>query len=163
MDHLLHDTNFWVLISFVIFIGVFLKYGKSQVLAGLDKRIDEIKTELDTAEKLRVDAQELLAEYQRKHKDAIGEAERIIADAKSQADSIRVKAEDDLSKTMSRREQQLNERLARIEENARQEVEAYTAKIAVNVARTVLKDKIDSKTDKALHESTLNQASNALN
>jgi len=162
MDHLLHDTNFWVLISFVIFVGVFLKYGKAQVLSGLDNRINEIKNELETAEKLRVDAQELLAEYQRKHKDAIGEAETIIATAKKNAESLRVKAEDDLQKTITRREQQLNERLARIEENARHEVESYTAQIALNAARTVLKDKIDSKTDKVLHEAALNQASKTL-
>jgi F-type H+-transporting ATPase subunit b len=163
MDQLLYDTNFWVLISFVIFIGVFIKYGKAQVLSGLDKRIDEIKNELDVAEKLRVDAQELLAEYQRKQKDAIGEAERIIQDAKNNAEALRQKAEDDLQKSMSRREQQLNDRLKRIEDNARQEVEAYTAQIAINAARSVLNEKIDSKIDKNLQEETLKQASKTLN
>ena len=163
MTELLHDTNFWVLISFVIFVGVFLKYGKNQLLANLDGRIDAIKNELDLAERLRVEAQELLADYQRKHKDAMGEAERIIADAKKNAELMRQKAEEDMEKTMSRRAEQLNERLARIEENAKHEIEAYTARIAVNAARSVLSDKMDSKSNKESIESTLNQLSKTLN
>ena len=111
MDALLNDTNFWVLISFVIFMGVAWKYGRKSALAGLDGKIDTIKTELATAEKLRVEAQELLAEYQRKHKDALREADDIIAKAKSHAESMRAKAESDLEVTMKRREDQLQQTL----------------------------------------------------
>ena len=129
---LLHDTNFWVTISFVIFVLVFLKYGKAAALKGLDDNIDAIKTELMQAETLRVDAQELLAEYQRKHKDALSEADKIIAQAKKNAEEIRLKAEADMDRTNERRKTQLDEKLSRIEQNARQEIEAYTAKIAIN-------------------------------
>jgi F-type H+-transporting ATPase subunit b len=162
MSELLYDTNFWVLISFVIFIGVFIKYGLKTALGGLDNKINAIKTELAQAETLRVEAQELLAEYQRKHDDAIKEAELIIADAKKHAESIRLKAEDDMERTKTRREQQLADKLARIEENAKSEIQAYTARIAVNAARDILSQNMDSKSDKVIIENTLAQASKAL-
>lgn len=163
MTELLHDTNFWVLVSFVIFVGVFLKFGKSMVLESLDGKIDSIRTELATAEKLRVDAQELLAEYQRKHKDAVNEATQIVAKAQQHAEEIRNKAEADLAETMARREAQLNERLSRIEHKAMQDIQSYTASIAVNAARDLLKDKIDTKADKSIINSNLETVSKTLN
>lgn len=162
-ETLLHDTNFWVLISFVIFVAVFLKYGKAKVLQGLDDKIQTIKNDLQTAETLRVEAQEILAEYQRKQKDAVKEAENIIAEAKIKAQAIREHSEKEWSKTMSRREEQLNERLKRIEDNARSEIQTYTAKLAVNSTRKILQDNLSSKTDKQLVSDTLNQIPNSLN
>lgn len=160
---LLHDTNFWVLISFVIFIGVFLKFGRGAFLGFLDGKINTIRNELNQAESLRVEAQELLAEYQRKHKDAMKEAEKIIADAKKHAENIRLKAEEEAKRTAERREAQLTEKLARIEQNARHEVEAYTARVAVEASRQILAEKMDSKADKDLISNTLGSVSNTLN
>jgi len=163
MAELFYDTNFWVLLSFLIFCVVAFKYGKNAVLDSLDSKINAIKMELDSAEKLRVDAQELLAEYERKHKDAISEAANIIAQAQQNADAIKEKAEADLAKTMQRREAQLQENLSRIEQNARQEIQAYTAKIAVNAARDVLSDNMNAKADKIILSNTLDNLPKTLN
>lgn len=163
MTELLHDTNFWVLISFLIFVvGVFV-YGRKAILGSLDSKIDAIKTELEEAERIRVDAQELLAEYQRKHKDAMNEADKIVAEAKKHAESIREKAEADMANATERREAQLNEKLSRLEQQAAQDIQAYTAKIVVNAARDVLTDKMDSKSDKDMIADTMDGVSKTLN
>ena len=163
MTDLLHDTNFWVAISFIIFMIIAYKYGKDAVLNGLDGKIDAIKTELGEAERLRVDAQELLAEYQRKHKDALGEAEIIIAEARKHAEDIRKKAEDDMDKAQIRRQVQLEEKLNRLEQNAASEIQAYTAKIAINATREILKEKMDTKADKSIIANVVTNASKTLN
>ena len=73
------------------------------------------------------------------------------------------KAEIDLQETLKRREAQLDQRLARIEQNARQEIESYTATIAVNAARALLSEKLDAKTDKNIINNTLSNVSKTLN
>lgn len=160
---LLEDTNFWVLISFILFAFVAIRYGKDKAMALLDDKIAAIKNELDTAESLRVEAQELLAEYQRKHKDAMGEAANIIARAKDHAEALRLKTEEDLAETMKRREAQLEEKLQRIEQNAAMEIKAYTAQLAINAAKDVLSQNIDAKADKEIIDNTLNTISKTLN
>lgn len=163
MSELLHDTNFWVTVSFVIFMIVAWKFGKDTAMNGLDSKIDAIKTELNQAEQIRVDAQELLAEYQRKHKDAMSEADRIIADAKKHAEDIREKAESDMERANARREAQLDEKLNRLEQQAAQDIQSYTAQIAVNAARDLLKDKIDDKTDKTIIANVATDISKSIN
>jgi len=85
LEFLSHSTTAWVAISFFIFIAIAYKLGRSSILNGLDSRIDEVKGEIETAERLRVEAQELLAQYQRKQRDAEKEAGEIIDRAQAQA------------------------------------------------------------------------------
>ena len=163
MMELFQDANVWVAISFVIFIGVAFKYGRHSVMSGIDSKIDTIKIELESAERIRVDAQELLAEYQRKHKDAMSEADKIIADAKKHAEDIREKTESDMKRAQDRRETQLDEKLVRLEQNAAQEIQAYTAKMAVNAARDILSDSMDEKSDKVIIANVTGNISKTIN
>ncbi len=160
---LFQDANFWVAISFVIFMGVAWIYGRKSAIGSLDNKIDSIKLELDKAESLRVEAQELLAEYQRKHKDALGEAEIIIAEARKNAEMVREKAEEDLARANDRRQNQLDERLARIEDNARQDISDYLAKIVLQASEDILTKNIDAKSDKAIINNVMDNVPKTLN
>lgn len=149
MNFLNESTN-WVLISFLIFVVMFFRFGWKQVLAKLDGRISDIKSEIDTAEALRREAQDMLAQYQNRHRDAMKEAAEISARAQTQADTIRAKAEADLRDTLARREKQLEERLNRIEAAAEAELRAATAAIALQAADTVIRKGLDAKGHAAL-------------
>lgn len=144
------DTNTWITISFVVFAFIVFKGGKGALLGMLDSRIAQIKQEIEMAENLRVEAQELLAQYQRKHRDAVKDAEEIIANAKDHAEHIREKAEKDLDEQMNRREKQLKERLARMEQSAIQEIQKYAADLAIQATAEIIAEKLDKKTNEGL-------------
>lgn len=146
----LHDATNWVFISFVIFAVLFLRFGWKGVLAKLDGRIAEIRNELDTASRLRAEAEAMLAQYQAKHRDAMKEAEEITARARAQAQTIREKAEADLRESLARRERQLEDRLTRIGQSAEAELRAATAEIALRAANTVIHKGLDAKAQGAL-------------
>ena len=65
------DTHSWVLVSFILFVTVAFRFGKDKFLAILDGRIEAIRNDIKTAELLRIEAQELLAQYQRKQRDKV--------------------------------------------------------------------------------------------
>ena len=61
------DATFWVAISFLIFVGVLIYLKIPQkVNNSLSHQIDEIKKELNEAEKLKVEAKNLLSSYENK-------------------------------------------------------------------------------------------------
>ena len=157
MNELLHDTNFWVALSFILFCLVAFKMGYGKIISGLDGRIEDIRKEIEEAEALRVEAQELLAQYRRKQKDAMREAEEIIQHAETHAQTIREKAEQDLQDLMARREKQLQERLQRIEDSAVQDVKNYAAELSVDTARDLIYSGMDKKAQTALVEKTNEQ------
>lgn len=155
MTHFLSDASGWVFIAFVIFALIFLKFVKGPLLAKIDARIASIKKELETAENLRIEAQELLAQYQRKHRDAMDEAEEILTQAKEHAKKIREQTEIDMAAVQERREKQLQERLARIEENAVQEIKSYAVDLSVKAAEDIIVKKMDKKAEKKLLDDTV--------
>lgn len=149
------DANNWVLISFVIFAFVFMKKGKGVLMGKLDARITEIRKEIETAESLRIEAQELLAQYQRKQRDAAKEAEAIVSHARESAAQIRREAEITLKETMARREGQLQERLQRMEEKAMNDIRAYAAELAVRATREIIVSEMDAATNEGMVDKSI--------
>jgi F-type H+-transporting ATPase subunit b len=153
-DFFANPTN-WVVFSFIIFVFAFMKLGYGKIVAILDERIADIEQELNTVETLRIEAQELLAQYQRKHRDAMKEADEILEKAKNQAENIRKETEAELKSTKERREKQLEERLARIEREAVNDVKAYATQLSLQAAETLIRKKMDKKASKALLDESL--------
>jgi F0F1-type ATP synthase membrane subunit b/b' len=74
------DATFWALVGLVIFLGIVVYVKVPGMIAkALDKRADKIRNELEEARKLREEAQALLAEYQKKRKEAEKEAAEIVS------------------------------------------------------------------------------------
>src|SRR6476619_8451882 len=101
---LLREPETWVAIAFVIFV-CFLGYlgVHNMVSKALDDRAGRIKAELDEARKLKDEAAELLAEYQRKRMAAEGEAQDIISGAKAEAERIAADAKARIEDFVARR------------------------------------------------------------
>jgi len=134
------NTGFWLLVGLVIFILllVWLKV-PAKVTDMLDGRSKRIAEELEEARKLHEDAQALFAEYQRKQKNAMVEAEEIIAHAKAEADRITAHAREELETAMVRRRALAESKIAQAETKAIQDVRSMAAEMAVEASRRILK------------------------
>jgi F-type H+-transporting ATPase subunit b len=151
------DPTFWASVAFVIFIAATAKPISRLATAGLDKRADKIRNDLEEAEQLRREAQDLLASYQRKQRDAIAEAESIIAHAGEEAERLAVQASEKLEAAMERRQQQAIDRIARAEVQAVDRVRARTVDVALDATRDFLArelkgDQADALTDAAIKD-----------
>ena len=135
----LHNTNFIVLLAFLVFIGI-LVYFKVPGMIGeaLDKRASGIRSELDEARALREEAQTLLASYERKQKEVQDQADRIVAHAKSDAAVAAEQAKADLEKSIARRLAAAEEQIASAEAAAVKEVRDQAVTIAVAAANQVI-------------------------
>src|SRR5260221_12637056 len=112
MLELLHDPEFWVLVAFGIALGGLARKAGPVIAKALDDRAVKIKAELDEAHKLREEAQRMLAEYQRKQRDALKEAEEIIAHARVEAERAAEQAARDLEAALERRKRLALEKIA---------------------------------------------------
>jgi F-type H+-transporting ATPase subunit b len=138
-DSMIHDPTFWVALAFVGFVGVlvYLKVPGS-VGAQLDKRAEKIKADLDEAEALFKEAQDLLATYQKKQRDAAKEAAAISDHAKGEAERMLQQGRERLADTLARRLQLAKDRIAQAETAAIEDVRIRTVDIAMDATREVL-------------------------
>lgn len=135
----LHNTNFVVLLAFLLFIGVLVYLKVPGLLGGmLDKRAEGIKSELDEARALREEAQTILASYERKQKEVQEQADRIVAAAQSDAKIAADKAKADLKTSIARRLAAAEDQIASAEASAVKEVRDQAISIAVAATREVI-------------------------
>ena len=120
-----------VAVAFVIFVVLVLWKGMAKITVGLDKRADQIRAQLDEAQKLREEAQAVLAGYQRQQRDALAEAEEIISHAKEEVERMKVDAAATLATTLKRREEQAVDRIAQAEAKALQDVRNQAVDLAI--------------------------------
>lgn len=141
----LADTHNWVFVSTVIFAYILYRFAKNTIVGGLDARTERIRNELAEAERLRTEAQELLAQYQRKHRDAMKDAEEIIEHARDTAARLTEEAKADIDVIAKRREAALEEKISRAEARAMQEVRDRAAELAMAAAEKLIMDNLTGK------------------
>jgi F-type H+-transporting ATPase subunit b len=148
----LADPHSWVLFSTIIFAIIAYVKGKQPLLSMLDARTARIKTDLAEAERLKQEAQTLLADYQKKHRDAVQIAQKIIDNAQAAAVQMQKDAEVKLSDNLKRRETMLLERIARAEAAAVQELRHQAADIAATAAEKLLAEAMSKRGTKLVNE-----------
>jgi F-type H+-transporting ATPase subunit b len=137
------DPEFFVLLGFLVFVGVLIYVGAHRVvLKALDARGEAIAAELSQAAKLRDEATALLASFEKKSAEAEANAAAIVAEARAQAEQLGVEAAERLKEFIARRTKQAEAKIALAEAQAAAEVRAAAAEHAARAAEVVLSDQM---------------------
>lgn len=137
------DETFWVALAFFVTIGILWRPLTKLIFGGLDGRSDRIRSELDEARRLREEAQDLLASYERKQREAEKEAAALIEHAEEEAERHAKHAAEALEAALKRRRELAMERIAQAEHDAVRHVRAAATELALKATRKLLTDKID--------------------
>ena len=140
------DAEFWVAASFFIFLAILGYVGVHKKIAeALDHRRDRIKAELDEGQRLRQEAQTLLAHYQQKQKEAESEAAAILTNAQADAERMTREAEVKMNEFLARRTKMAENKIAQAEAQALADVRAAAADAAVQAAEKILRETAKGK------------------
>jgi F-type H+-transporting ATPase subunit b len=153
--HLFADPEFWVLVAAAIFVAAVWKPSKKSLIGALDERGARIRAELDEATKLREEAEQLLAQYQQREREAAAEAAAIIAHAREEAERIAAQSARDLDVAVVRRQRLAEERIVQAEQKALDEIRAVAVDIAIGAAREVIVSQIDEERGAALLDAAI--------
>lgn len=129
-------------LNFVILMFILLKFGKPAAKKLASERHDQIKTALDEAAKLRQQAQDKLAEYETKLKDADSEIKKLVEGmrADAEADKARILANAATQSAMMKREAE--QRIAAEIELARATLTREVTAAAATATEKLLREKM---------------------
>ena len=148
------DPTFWVLVAFIGFVGV-LVYFKvpGMVTKALDARAEKIQMDLEEADALLKEAQDLLASYQKKQRESSEESQAIQARAHKEAERILENGRLRLEESLQRREKLAMDRITQAEVSALAEIQALTVDIALNATSELLATNVsDDKANAMLND-----------
>jgi F-type H+-transporting ATPase subunit b len=152
------DTTFWVAVAFVLFVALLVYFAvPRKIIAALDNRAENIQQELSEARRLREEAQSILADYQRKQRDAEAEAKDIIAQAEREAQAYAQETRRQFDEMLERRMRMADEKIARAESDAVAEVRSRAVDASVDAAEQIIADKLDDEKARALINQSVEQ------
>ena len=157
------DATFWVAISFFIFFGVLIYLKVPQKINNLlTDEINEMKKELNEAERLKFEAKNLLSNYENKIDKSKKEVQDIINLAKKDSEKTILERTEKFHQTMESKKKNAEQKILQMKENALKDIKNISVKISVEAVEHLIKNSIDKNKLEKLYTNSLEQAKTSL-
>ena len=147
------DPKFWLLVSFVLFVILMIKPFKSMLIGGLDQKIEEIKSNINSSLKSFSDAETKLKEAEKQTVDLDNKIQELLNSAKSQAETISKNIVDKTAQAISSKEKNSLERIKQIEISAIQSIKNQASLELNKMITSYLSNLSDEQRAKVLDKS----------
>ena len=157
------DATFWVAISFFIFFGVLIYLKVPQKINdSLTDQINEMKRELGEAEKLKIEAKNLLSNYENKIDKSKKETQEAINLAKKDSEKIILESTEKFHQIIENKKRNAEQKIIQMKENALNDIKNISVKISIEAVEHLIKNSIDKNKLEKLYIKSLGQAKTAL-
>ncbi|MDA8694525.1 hypothetical protein N9M32_00085 [Alphaproteobacteria bacterium] len=147
------DPKFWLLVSFILFVILMIKPFKSMLIGGLDQKIEEIKSNINSSLQSFSDAETKLNEAQKQTEDLDNKIQELLTSAKSQAETISKSIIDKTAQNISSKEKSSLERIKQIEISAIQSIKNQASIELNNMITNYLANLSNDDKNKVLEKS----------
>ncbi len=157
------DATFWVAVSFFIFFGclIYLKIPQ-KINNSLIEQINKMRKELDEAEKLKVEAKNLLSNYENKIDKSKKEVLEIINLAKKESEKTILEKTEKFHQTMENKKRNAEQKIVQMRKNALKDIKNISVKISMDAVENLIKNSIDKNKLEKLYTKSLEQAKTSL-
>lgn len=147
----------WTLVAFGVSLLLLRKLAFPRIAEALDKRRRAIEESIDSAERTRVEADRLLAEYRERLREAREQADDILARARKASDRVQEEAKVD---AVHKREELMEQTRRDIEQETRRAIDQIRREVAdltVLATEKVTRKSLDDDDHRRLIEEALSE------
>ena len=157
------DATFWVMISFFAFLGLLIYFNVPQkIRKSLEDNINNIKNQIDEANRLKEEAKNILTEHEKKISNSKLEVKQMINKANEEAEKNVIRTNEDFHNLMESRKKNAEERIKQLKNQALKDIKNASVKIAIESVEKLIKNSMDkSKLDK-IYSSSIEETKLAL-
>ena len=157
------DATFWVAVSFFIFFGVLIYLKVPQKISNLlSDQIFKIQKELGEAEKLKIEAKNLLSNYENKIDKSKKETREIINLAKKDSEKTILEITKKFHQIIENKKKNAEQKIVQMKENALKDIKNISVKISMEAVEHLIKNSIDKSKLEKLYIKSLEQAKTSL-
>ena len=157
------DATFWVAVSFFIFFGVLIYLKVPQKINNsLSDQIFKIQKELGEAEKLKIEAKNLLSNYENKIDKSKKETREIINIAKKDSEKTILEITKKFHQIIENKKKNAEQKIVQMKENALKDIKNISVKISMEAVEHLIKNSIDKSKLEELYIKSLEQAKASL-
>ena len=151
----LDDSTLWVSLSFIIFLCITLKPMLAQLSDSLEKKIDDLKKNIEESKQLKLEAENLYKDQLKKQEDNVNLIKRIKEDTNKEIKRIKSQIEKDVEQTMLRRINNYNLISSQMENNLKNDMKKLIMEKAIKYTEIRIKKNLSNKQNLKLVENSI--------
>ena len=157
------NATFWVAVSFFIFLGILIYLKVPQKINNsLTDQINEMKRELNEAEKLKIEAKNLLSNYEDKIDKSKKETQKIINLAERDSEKTILEKTEKFHQAIENKKKSTEQKIVQMKENTLKDIKNISVKISMETVENLIKNSIDKDKLEKLYTKSLEQAKTSL-
>ena len=156
------DPQFWVAVSFFLFIAAIFNPVKKILTSSLDSQIVDIKNKIEEAEKLKVDAQKTLSELKLREAEVEKEINQLKSEAKNKINELEKSSESKLLEQIEKRKLLADVRIDQLLRDTNSSIKDYISNAAIEATKNILNKNLTKEKKSELIEESVKDLKNVI-
>ena len=156
------DPQFWVAVSFFLFIAAIFNPVKKILTSSLDSQIVDIKNKIEEAEKLKVDAQKTLSELKLRETEVEKEIHQLKSEAKNKINELEKSSESKLLEQIEKRKLLADVRIDQLLRDTNSSIKDYISNAAIEATTNILNKNLTKEKKSELIEESVKDLKNVI-
>lgn len=141
---------FWLVLAFLLLLGLLSKFAFPAILGGLKERESTIEESMTRAERALAEAKQLQADNEIARREAERQAQAILREAREQADAQRAADVDKTRADIAQMQEAARADIEREKQQALAELRQEVSSLAIGAAEKILRENLDATRQAAL-------------
>ncbi len=150
------DPQFWVAVSFFLFIAAIFNPVRKVLTSNLDTQINEIKSKIDDAEKLKMDAERTLSELKQRQLEVENEINKLKIESDKKIDDLKNLSSKKLSEQIEKKKLLADSKIQQLIRDTNIGIKNYITNVAVETAVTILQQNLSNEKKSELIDKSVN-------
>lgn len=150
------DPQFWVAVSFFLFIAAIFNPVRKVLTSNLDTQINEIKSKIDDAEKLKMDAERTLSELKQRQLEVENEINKLKIESNKKIDDLKNLSSKKLSEQIEKKKLLADSKIQQLIRDTNIGIKNYITNVAVETAVTILQQNLSNEKKSELIDKSVN-------
>ena len=139
------DPQFWVAVSFVLFIAVIFNPVRKILISSLDAQIKEIKSKIDEAENLKNEAQKTLSELKNRESEVEKEIKELKINSEKKIVELKELYSKKLSEQIEKRKILAENKIEQLVRDTNISIKNYITSVAIEATKNILQNNLTNE------------------
>ena len=156
------DPQFWVAVSFILFIAAIFNPVRKILASSLDAQIDDIKNKIDEVENLKNEAQKALDELKERETKVEKEIQNLNLESEKRIAELKNISNSKLSEQIEKRKILTENKIEQLVRDTNNSIKNYISSVAIESTRNILLQNLSNEKKSALIEESITQFNSVL-
>ena len=156
------DPQFWVAVSFILFIAVIFNPVRKILTSSLDAQIKDIKNKIDEVENLKNEAQKALDELKERETKVEKEIQNLYLESEKKITALKNISTSKLTDQIEKRKILAENKIEQLVRDTNNSIKNYISSVAIEATKNILIQNLNKDKKSALIEESITEFNSVL-